>query len=334
MSKKLVRFGFIGAGSIGSLFGGVLADVQSLDYSVEMVFFCRKAHAEEINKTGLKFENNQKVHKLNNISAYENPKIYTAALDSVPIGFDFLFLCTKTYDIEAAMVEYKELINESKWLVVLQNGIGNEDIIRGYCARDKILRIVTSNGALLKVPGHIVHTGVGFTKLGLFFKESLKLKDDELEKIQSDLDLLKNLLDLAGLKTTIEADIVKECWEKVFINIGINPFGALTRLKNGELLEIEGVKFLMAEAVNEAVEIAKKKEINLPEKDFVESMYDVARKTSENKNSMLQDVLKGKKTEIDFINGRIVKYAKELGIRVPINESLTYLIKGMERAGS
>ena len=332
MSKKLIRLGIIGAGSIGSLFGGTLADVQSSEYSIEMIFFGRKAHVEEINKNGLIFESDQKVRKIRNISAYENPELYTTALDSVPIGFDFLFLCTKTYDIESALNEYKKIIDESKWLVVLQNGIGNEDLIKDFCPKEKILRIVTSHGALLKAPGHVIHTGIGFTKIGVFFKEYVKSHKKEYEKIQSDIDLLQILLDLAGFNTIVVADILVECWEKIFINIGINPFGALTGLTNGELLKIEGLKQLMAEAVNEAIHIAQKKEIKLPTKDFVEIMYEVARKTSENKNSMLQDVLKGKRTEIDFINGRIVKYAKELGVKVPINETLTYLMKGIEKA--
>ena len=71
---------------------------------------------------------------------------------------------------------------------------------------------------------------------------------------------------------------------------------------------------------------------NLSNADYLGIMYDVAEKTSENKNSMLQDVLKGKNTEIDYINGKIVKYAQELGIKVPINETLTYLIKGLEQS--
>ena len=92
----------------------------------------------------------------------------------------------------------------------------------------------------------------------------------------------------------------------------------------------KGLKQLMGEAIKEAIEIAKLKNIKLTEKDFVASTYEVARKTAENKNSMLQDVLNGSPTEIDFINGRIVMYANELGVKVPINELITQLIKGLE----
>ena len=95
-------------------------------------------------------------------------------------------------------------------------------------------------------------------------------------------------------------------------------------------MEIDGLNDLMSEAVNEALLVAKKKGINLSDKDFVSLTFDIAKKTAENKNSMLQDILKGKKTEIDFLNGIIVEYAKELKISVPINELLTSLIKGIE----
>jgi 2-dehydropantoate 2-reductase len=142
--------------------------------------------------------------------------------------------------------------------------------------------------------------------------------------------MLNEILNIAGLNSTIIDDIEKVCWEKVFVNVGINAFGALTRLTNGGLLECLGIYDLMREAVKEAVKIAKLKNIDISDKDYFDSLCDVAYKTSKNKSSMLQDVLKTKKTEIDYINGKIVEYANELDIEVPINETLTDLVKGLE----
>jgi 2-dehydropantoate 2-reductase len=88
----------------------------------------------------------------------------------------------------------------------------------------------------------------------------------------------------------------------------------------------------MEVAVVEAVNVAKHLGINLSHKNFIREMFDVAQATSDNKNSMLQDILKNKKTEIDFINGKIMDYAHELGLDVPINEILTNLIKGLEQS--
>jgi 2-dehydropantoate 2-reductase len=228
------------------------------------------------------------------------------------------------------MYQYKNIIDASNYLIILQNGIGNEDIVSKFCPKNKIIRIVTTNGALLAEPGKVIHTGLGITKIGFPFLFNLDLKSEDIKRHLSDLGLLKNILNFASLKTIIVEDIISESWEKVFINIGINPFGALTQLRNGELLEIRGLKHYMGEAVKEAINVARMKKIKLSKKDYIALTYEVAKKTSKNKNSMLQDVLNRKTTEIDFLNGRIVKYANELGIEVPINKVLTSLIKGLE----
>ncbi len=333
MSNKVIKIGFIGAGSIGSLFGGYLASIKSDIYSIEVILICREHHADAINENGLKLHKIDSILELRNIKAFKNgDKIEDYIKKESIEAFDFIFLSVKTYDIETAMLQYKNLINKSKWLVILQNGIGNEDITRKYCSDHKLIRIVTSHGALLEKPGYVIHTGRGYTKIGFPFLNTIKQDEKEFKKAKTDLRVLTDLLTLAGLKTTIVDDIIQESWEKIFVNVGINPFGALTRLTNGKLLENEGIKLLMSEAVKEAIEVAKKKNIKLSDKNFVELTYDVAKKTSNNKNSMLQDILKGKKTEIDFMNGRILKYAKNLNLKTPINELLTSLVKGLEQS--
>jgi 2-dehydropantoate 2-reductase len=246
-------------------------------------------------------------------------------------GFHFCFLTTKTYDIEPTLKEYKKIIDKSDWLVILQNGIGNEDLVKEYVPKSRIIRAITSNGAFLVEPGKVEHTGKGFTKIGLPFPNAIEERGEESNK-NEDLGLLRKLLTENDIKTTISENIIKDCWEKIFVNIGINPFGALTRLKNGGLMENKDIKTIMGEAVEEATQVANQKGINLSNKNFVNLTYSVARKTQDNVNSMLQDILKGKQTEIDFINGKIVQYAEELGIDVPINRTLTHLIKGLENS--
>ncbi|UCC19124.1 MAG: ketopantoate reductase family protein [Promethearchaeota archaeon] len=331
MTKKELRIGFIGAGSIGSLFGGYLADIKSDIYSISVIFFCNKAHADEINKKGLKLYINQQTRVIENIEAYENEQIIKdKTVEDPSFEFDFLFLTTKAYDSEAAIIQYKNLVEKSKWLVILQNGIGNEDIVIPYCQKSKILRVVTTNGALLEKPGHIIHTGHGITKIGFPYLDELEIEEKLIQQGKEFLILLNDLMNLAGLETVVVEDIIRESWEKVIVNIGINPLGALTRLTNGELLKNNGLKEIMREAINEAIQVAEMKNIKLSKKDYVEITHEVARKTAENKNSMLQDILNGQLTEIEFMNGRILKYAKELGIKVPYNKTLTHLVRGLE----
>jgi len=332
LNKKSLRIGFIGAGSIGSLFGGYLADIKSDFYSIEVIFFCMKAHADEVSKKGLELIRNQQIRVIKSIKAYGNEKFYEEKIAQDPsFRFNFIFLTTKAYDSKSAMLQYQKLINKSKWLVILQNGIGNEDIIIPWCKMSKIIRVVTTDGAFLDKPGHIIHTGIGTTKIGFPFLNDLNLEKRVKEQAKLDLILLRDLLNLAGLETIIVEDIIKECWEKVIVNIGINALGGLTRLPNGKLLESEGLKYIMGTAIKEAIEVADKKGIKLPKKDYIAITHDVVKKTAENKNSMLQDILNGKPTEIEFINGRILKIAIDLGLKVPCNEILTYLIKGLEQ---
>jgi 2-dehydropantoate 2-reductase len=331
LSRRRLRIGFIGAGSIGSLFGGYIANIESDKFEIEMIFFCDLDHAKMINGEGLEINKDQEFWKISTIQAYENEKRVEECIKSdSTFGFDYIFLTTKTYDIEKAIMQYQKLIEVSKWLVILQNGIGNEDVVSKVVSKSKIIRVVTTNGAFLKEPGKVIHTGDGITKIGFPFPEYLNSSEEKRENSDGDLSLLLDLLRLAGFETLLSDDVIKETWEKVFVNIGINAFGALTRLKNGDLLKFEGLKQLMSEAINEAIQVAKLKDINLSERDFLELTYDVCRKTAVNRNSMLQDVLNGNLTEIDFINGRVLTYAAELGIKVPINEAITYLIKGLE----
>ncbi|MFX0042329.1 MAG: ketopantoate reductase family protein [Candidatus Hodarchaeota archaeon] len=331
MDKTKLKIGIIGAGSIGSLFGGYIAKLKFKSHFPEVTFFCRKAHAEVINKKGLKIIKDQSIFDIKGIKAYVYEKDFEDNVNKdLSFCFDFLFLTTKAYDIETAMLQYKNIIDAANYLIILQNGIGNEEIVNKFCPKNKIIRIVTTNGALLAKPGKVIHTGSGITKIGFPFLNRLDLKPKDLEQHQSDMVLLKNILNFAGLKTMIVEDIISESWEKAFINVGINPFGALTQLRNGELLEIRGLKYYMGEAVKEAIKVARMKKIKLSKKDYISLTYEVAKKTAKNKNSMLQDVLNGKTTEIDFLNGRVVKYANELGIEVPINKVLTSLIKGLE----
>ncbi len=333
LSKRGVKIVFIGAGSIGSLFGGYLASLKSEVYSTEVVFFCSKSHADTIEKNGLLLRKGQKSLEISDIKAFPNLEDAEKVMQKdSDLTFDFVFLTTKTYDSETALNEYQKIIQRSNWLVILQNGIGNEELVSKYCSESKIIRIVTTNGAFLDKPGQVIHTGIGLTKLGFPFRKSLSYEEGSLKSAESELSLLSDLLNSVGLESVVVEEIIKECWEKIFVNVGINAFGALTRLNNGELIKHDGLKRLMGVAINEALQVAELKNINLSKKDYIALTYDVAEKTSENKNSMLQDILMGKNTEIDFINGRIVKFADELGVRTPINELLTQLIMGLEQS--
>jgi len=141
---------------------------------------------------------------------------------------------------------------------------------------------------------------------------------------------IRELFNKASLETRVSRDIKGLLWSKLIINAGINALTAITRLNNGRLVELEGTRKILREAVGEATRIAKRKRIKLIYDDPLAKVEAVAEATSANVSSMLQDVLKKKRTEIDFINGVIVRQAQELGIATPVNSLLVDLVKTIE----
>ena len=134
----------------------------------------------------------------------------------------------------------------------------------------------------------------------------------------------------AGLNSKKSDNVDNLLWGKLIINVGINALTAITRLKNGRLPDLEGTRLIMEEAVKEAVSVAKAKGISLPYPDPISRVIEVCRATSGNIASMLQDVLKEKITEVDFINGAVVREGKSSGIPTPVNLTLTSLIHAIQ----
>ena len=120
-------------------------------------------------------------------------------------------------------------------------------------------------------------------------------------------------------------------WGKLVINAAINPLTAILRVPNGELLERPSARELLAEAAREAAMVAEKLGINLPYTDPVMAAEDVARKTASNLSSMLQDVLGGRVTEIEAINGMIVHNGEKTGVDTPVNRMLWQLVRSMDK---
>ena len=203
--------------------------------------------------------------------------------------------------------------------MTLQNGIGNTQIMGEVIGQDKVIGGITNHGATLLGWGHIRHAGKGETIIG---------KTDA--KTLGQLEGILAILNKAGFETNISKDIDAIIWSKLIINVGINVLTALTRLNNGRLIEYEGTKDIMRLAVFEAVKIAEVKGIKLIYEDPIEKVESVCKATAGNVSSMLQDVLNKKRTEIDFINGAIVKLGQSLNIPTPVNYTLTNLIKTVE----
>ena len=295
----------MGAGAIGSFFGGLLAEGGN-----DVVLIARESHVKAVKQDGLTIEGASGKHVVK-VKAVTTP----AHLKET---FDLILLTVKAYDTRQAVSEAQTLMGNNSVLLCLQNGLGMEEIASEIVGRDRVLRGVTINGVLLKEPGLVMHTGKGETIIGELNR-----------KITERTPKIAEAFSKAGLPTRVTNNIEGTVWTKILINAGVNPFGALTGMKNGELIMVLELKELMTETVIEGTNVAKKIGVKL-EGDPVSLMIKTAEMTAQNKNSMLQDIEKGKRTEIDFINGAISNLGKRKGVLTPLNNLLTHLVKGLE----
>lgn len=296
----------IGAGAMGCLFAAFLAkskeDVWLLDKD--------KENAAKLNESGISLEG---------LSGSWQVKIKaTSAIADIGKA-DLILICVKSFNTKSAAEEIMPLLGRDTKILTLQNGMGNIEIISEIAGEERVIGGVTNEGATLIALGKIRHAGRGETIIG-----------SSSGKTPVEMRAIREIFNKAGFETKMTRDIKSLIWSKLIINVGINALSAITRLPNGKLTEYEGTKRILRDAVTEAARIAKRKRIKLIFDDPLAKVEAVCESTSENLSSMLQDVLRKKRTEVDFINGVIVRLGQELGIEVPTNKFLLDLINTIE----
>jgi len=296
----------MGTGAMGSLFGGHLALSEEEVWLVGI----RKEQIDAIRSAGLIVEEKGK-QQIIRVNATSNVASVGKA--------DLIIFFIKTYHTEKAVSDALVLQKEDTVFLTLQNGLGNEEVICKRVDRKNVMLGVTNHGATLLGPGHIRHAGRGKTYIG------------ELDgKVTDRVKQIAQVFNKAGIETEVTPTIYDLVWDKFFINIGINALTALTGLKNGQLLDYPETLKLMETLVSEAVEVARRKGIRI-EEDPIDKVKAVAQATRENRSSMGQDFDYRRETEINAINGAIVREAERLGIRVPYNQTITDLVKVIEK---
>lgn len=295
----------VGAGAMGSLFAAVLSKSKEEIWVLDKI----KERADKISRQGIVIDG------ISNLKASVK-----ATADPKDIGqAELIIISVKAYHTKEAITSSQPLIKDNTAVLTLQNGIGNIEIISEIIGQDQVIGGVTNQGATLIDTGHIRHAGRGETVIG---------KIDGRISVQ--MRHIRELFNRCGFETRISRDIKGLLWSKLIINTGINALTAITRLCNGKLIEFEGTRKILREAVAEATKIAKRKRIKLIYDDPLDKVEAVCEATAANISSMLQDVLRKKRTEIDFINGVIVRQGQELGIATPVNALLTDLVKTIE----
>jgi 2-dehydropantoate 2-reductase len=237
---------------------------------------------------------------------------------------DLLILCVKANSTTDAAARLKGTISPQSHLLTLQNGLGNVERLGEFFGSSRIFAGATSHGATLLDVGRVRHAGFGEILMGETGGANTVLEG------RAKLQNLSVTLNRAGLQAQLVDDIETVLWRKLVVNVGINALTAILGVPNGELLKIPDCAHLMNGAVAEAVEVARHCGIHLNPQEEMERVKGVCRSTKVNISSMLQDVRRKKKTEIDQLNGEVVKMATGYGITTPVNEVLTAIVRSLE----
>lgn len=304
-------FCIFGAGAMGSLFGGRLSKF----FPVYMVG--RDTHVEAIRESGLRIGG-------------ENPGTFSprAAVDVGEMAaqlredgrnISHCMIFTKAYDTENALLELtkrENVIDAKTVIITLQNGMDNEDRLAEAFPDNPIAGGYCCHGAVHEGPGKVEHTGKGVTVIGPY-------RNIAIERVED----LSRYLGMVGFPNAVRENISEEIFKKVMINSCINALTAILDVPNGELLAIEWTKELMRRIVSEGCIVADRMGMDICPVPVLGMVEDVARRTRGNISSMLQDVRKNKRTEIESINGSIVRLARKHGLDAPVNETLEFLVK-------
>jgi 2-dehydropantoate 2-reductase len=300
-----LKIAIIGAGAMGSLFGAMLSKVSEV-----FLIDINHDHVEATRKNGLIVENMDGSSNIFNLMITDRPEELTGQVE-------LAIIFTKSYNTQDAAHTAHTVLDPRGVALTLQNGIGNLELIQNVLGPEKTLPGVTSHGGTLLGPGHVRHAGTGPTYIA----------DMPLEKTV--VEIVK-IFNAAGIETSLSDNMNSLIWGKLIINVGINALTAVCRVPNGVIGRTSECIDIMKEAVSEAVAVADALGVILPYDDPLTQLKKVCEATAANRSSMLQDLLRGARTEIRAINGAIVEKAEALGISTPVNHFLFRIIKAIE----
>ena len=301
-----MRVCIVGCGAVGSLFAANLAQLDDVDV---WAYDVSQPHVEAINANGL---------RLTGAGTVTGRLQATTDASELP-ACEFGIVATKAMHTEGAIADTAHAFADGA-VATVQNGVGNEEVVALYVAR--VIRGTTFPAGRILEPGVVQWDVKGDTTLGPF--EPQPAEADEIAR-------LADACTRGGMPTAAVADARPAQWRKVIFNAATNPVGALTGLTHGRVCERPDLRAIVSALVDEGKAVAGAQGITLDADP--EELIDHAAKPDVaygHKASMLQDVEARRATEIDFLNGGIARFGRELVVPTPLNDAITSLIKGLE----
>lgn len=301
-----MRIAVLGAGAMGSVYGGRLAAAGSEVWLVDVW----REHVDAINRAGLRIEG----------AGGDTTVPVKATVDPAEAGTtDLVIVFVKSNETAVAVRGAGALAGPDTVFLTLQNGLGNRDIIASIVGEERTLAGVSYISAQIVGPGHVRQSTVRPTLLG-------EMDGRESERVRR----IAGLLSEAGLPAEITHNAQGEIWGKLLVNAVANAACALTACTAGEISTFPSGQELVRLVAEETAAVASALGVKLPYPDPVEKALTSGRAAGNIKPSMLQDVEKGRWTEVDFINGAVVRAGEKAGVPTPYNRALTLLVRLLE----
>ena len=302
------KIAVVGAGAMGCLFGGLLAE-GGLDVTLVDVL---QEHVDRINRDGLR------------IVGYGGDRSIPVRATTEPSGLpavDVLFVQCKAPYTKEAVRRVLHLLRDDSVAISFQNGLGNEENIGEVVGMERVLGGVTAQGAAVEGLGAVRNFGNLPTHIG-------EMGGGISERAQR----IAAALDRAGLQTTAVPDIRQAIWKKLLANIAISPTSAIANMTIKQVFAVPELRETAFEALDEAVEVARAEGVELNAAETREVIDQIAGPTGtgDNKSSLCVDIINRRPCEIDVISGAVVQLGRKHDIPTPVNKTLVAAVKALE----
>jgi len=310
MTTRFHKVAVVGAGAVGSFYGAMLARAGQ-----RVVLIGRPPHVAAIEQGGLKLDMAGRIETIRTEAS--------TTLDAVR-GADLVLFCVKSTDTAAVARELEPRLDPHAVVLSLQNGVENAATI-ARTVRQTVVPAVVYVATAMGGPGIVRHFGRGDLVIGAL--DSGASSEPALAGVLHDLVAL---FAAAGVKVTISSDVTAELWSKLLVNCAYNAISALAQAPYARLAALPEIRELQAMIVREVVALAQAEGVALDVEASLQAVERIAQAMPAQFSSTAQDVARRKPSEIDHLNGFIARRGRELGVAVPVNQTLTALVKLVE----
>jgi 2-dehydropantoate 2-reductase len=299
MTEPRLKIAVMGAGAVGCYYGGMLARAGH-----EVVLIARPQHVHAIAQKGLRMETR---------TFDEQVRLVASTEASAVQGADLVLFCVKSTDTETAGAAIRPHLAKDALVLCLQNGVDNADRLRTVLPDHAVAAVVVYVATEMAGEGHVKHHGRG------------ELVIEPAARSEA----AAQALIAAGVPCEISQNVRGALWLKLIINCAYNPLSAIAQLPYGKAVQGAGVPELMRDVVDECLAVAKADGVQVPG-DVQTTVAKLAASMPAQFSSTAQDLARGKRTEIDYLNGLVVRRGEALGIATPANRALWSMVKLIE----